>query len=165
MGEPMGTVGRVGGIAMDEMQFAGNGVNTETDKKKQAPVRRFIPIVLGGVVIAAVGLLMGLHPAGNSTVWVRFLGHHFIVARGGVFATIAPIVLLLIGILVPAWAIIDAFRTPKSAFTSLGRSKGRWVASMVILFFVGDAAFLLLPIYYLIRVRPQLNHNQAAALV
>ena len=148
---------------MNETQSAGNGVNTEEDKKNQAPVWRSIPVVLGVAVIATAGLLMGLHSGGNSTVWIRFLGHHFIVARGGVFATIAPIVLLLVGILVPAWAIIDAFRTPKSTFTSLGRSKGRWVASLVILFLVGDAAFLLLPIYYLIRVRPQLNHNQAAA--
>jgi hypothetical protein len=148
---------------MNETRSAGNGVNTEEDKKNQVPVWRSIPVVLGVAVIATAGLLTGLHSGGNSTVWIRFLGHHFIVARGGVFATIAPIVLLLVGILVTAWAIIEAFRTPKSAFTSLGRSKGRWVASLVILFLVGDAAFLLLPIYYLIRVRPQLNHNQAAA--
>lgn len=121
-------------------------------------------MVLGVAVIATFGLLIGLHPAGNSTVLIRFLGHHVVVARGGDFATVALIVLLLVGILLPAWAIIHASRTPKSAFTSLGRSKGRWVASMIVLFLVGDASFLLLPIYYLIRVRPQLTRRRATAL-
>src|ERR1035437_9214809 len=66
---------------MNETQSAGNGVNTEEDKKNQAPVLRSIPVVLGIAVIATAGLLMGLHSGGNSTVWIRFLGHHFIVAR------------------------------------------------------------------------------------
>jgi hypothetical protein len=151
---------------MIETQSAGNDVNTEAGKKNQAAtVWRFIPVVLGVVVIATLGLLIAPHPTGNSTVWIQFLGHHFVVARGGIFATIAPIVLLPILILLPAWAIIDASRTPKSAFTSLGRSKGRWVVSMIILFFVGDVSVLLLPIYYLIRIRPQLQRKQATTLV
>jgi len=147
---------------MNETQSAGNEVNTEVAKKNQAPFWRAIPVVLGVVAIVALGLLLGLHP-GNTTVSVRFLGHHFVVARGGVPGVLAPIGLLLVGILIPAWAIIDAMRTPKSIFTSLGRSKGRWVASMIILFLIGDVSLLLVPIYYLLRVRPQLNRKQAAA--
>lgn len=125
---------------------------------------RFIPVVLGAVVTATLGLLIAPHSTADSTVWIRFLGHHVVVARGA-FATIAPVLLLPIGILLPAWAIIHASRTPKSTFTSLGRSKGRWVVSMIVVFLVGDAAFLLLPIYYLIRIRPQLHRNQATGLV
>ncbi len=34
---------------------------------------------------------------------------------------------------------------------------------MIILFFIGDASFLLVPIYYLLRVRPQLNRKPAGA--
>ena len=147
---------------MNETQSVGNGVDTEVVKKKQALVWRAIPLVLGAVAIVALGLVLGLHAA-NTTVWVRFLGHHFVVARGGIPATIAPIALLLAGILIPASAIINATRTPKSTFTSLGRSKGRWVASMIILFLIGDASFLLVPIYYLLRVRPQLNREQVRA--
>ncbi len=147
---------------MNETQLAVNGADTEVVKKKLAPVWRAVPLVLGVVAIVAVGLVIGLHPA-DTTVSVRFLGHHFVVARGGVPATIAPIVLLLVGISIPAWAIINAMRTPKSTFTSLGRSKGRWVASMIILFLIGDASFLLVPIYYLLRVRPQLSRKQAGA--
>lgn len=151
---------------MIETQSAGNGVNTEAGKKNQAStIWRFVPVVLGVVVTVTLGLLIAPYPTGNSTVWIQFLGYHFVVARGGIFATIAPIVLLPILILLPAWAIIDASRTPKSAFTSLGRSKGRWVVSMIILFFVSDVSVLLLPIYYLIRIRPQLHRKQATALV
>ncbi len=158
----MGRVGVDGGAARNEAQLVGNGVDTEVVKKKQAPVWRAIPLVLGVVAIVALGLVLGLHPA-NMTVSVRFLGHHFVVARGGITAAIAPIALLLVGILIPASAIINAMRTPKSTFTSLGRSKGRWVASMIILCLIGDASFLLVPIYYLLHVRPQLNREQAGA--
>jgi fumarate reductase subunit D len=140
-------------------------VAAQAVKKNQTPIWWFVVAVLGMVVIAIAGLLIGLHPAGNSTVWIRFLGYHVVVARGGVVAAVAPIVLLPIAILLPAWAVIDASRTSKSTFTSIGRSKGRWVVMMVIVFLVGDASLLLLPIYYLIRVRPQLNRKQATALV
>ena len=163
MGEPMGRVGVDRGDAMNETQSVGNGVDTEVVvKKRHAHVWRAIPLVLGVVAIVALGLVLGLHPA-NMMVSVRFLGHHFVVARGGIPATVAPIALLLVGILIPASAIINALRTPKSTFTSLGRSKGRWVASMIILFLIGDASFLLVPIYYLLRVRPQLNREQVRA--
>jgi hypothetical protein len=36
---------------------------------------------------------------------------------------------------------------------------------MIILFFVGDVSVLLLPIYYLVRIRPQLHRKQATTLV
>ena len=134
----MGRVGVDSGAARNETQSVGDGVDTEVVNKKQAPVWRATPLVLGVVAIVALGLVLGLHPA-NITVSVRFLGHQFVVARGGITATIAPIALLLVGILIPASAIINATRTPKSTFTSLGRSKGRWVASMIILFLIGDA--------------------------
>lgn len=129
-----------------------------------ATIWRFMPAALGVVVIATLGLLMAPHSTTDSTVWIQFLGHHVVVARNAL-APIAPVVLLPIGILLPAWAIIHASRTPKSAFTSLGRSKGRWVVSMIVLFLVGDAAFLLLPIYYLIKIRPRLHPNLETAIV
>ncbi len=146
---------------MNETQSVGNGPDTEVVKKKETPVWRAVPFVLGVVAIVAVGLFIGLRPPGSSTVSVRLLGHHFVVAHGGLSARITLILLLLVGILLPAWAIIHVTRTPKSTFTSLGRSKGRWVASMIVLFLIGDASFLLVPIYYLLRVRPQLNREQA----
>jgi hypothetical protein len=140
-------------------------VNSEIRETNRTPVWRSIPVVLAIVAIVAVGLLTGIRPSGYSTVSVRLLGHEFVVARGGLSATITLMFLLLVGILLPAWAIFHASRTPKSAFTSLGRSKGRWMASMIILFLLGDASFLLVPLYYLVRVRPRLNRQQAITLV
>ena len=165
MGEPMGRVGVDRGATMNETQSTGNRVNTEVVEKKHTPGWRAMPAVLGVLVIVAAGVVIGLRPAhtGSTTVSVLLLGHHYVVARGGISATVASILLLLFAVFIPAWAIINAIRTPKSTFTSFGRSKGRWVVSMIILFFIGDASFLLVPIYYLLRVRPQLNREQAGA--
>jgi hypothetical protein len=143
---------------MNATQSAGDQVGPEAGKKKRATWWS-IPVVLGIIVIATVSLLIPLHTGSNTTVSIRLLGHHVVVAHGGVSATIALIVLLLIGISLPGWAIIHASRTPKSTFTSLDRSKSRWVASMVILFLIGDVSLLIVPLYYLIRVRPQLNRE------
>lgn len=152
-------------MAMHETQSTGNRVNTEVVEKKHTPGWRAMPAVLGVLVIVAAGVVIGLRPAhtGNTTVSVLLLGHHYVVARGGISATVASILLLLFAVFIPAWAIINTIRTPKSTFTSFGRSKGRWVVSMIILFFIGDASFLLVPIYYLLRVRPQLNRKPAGA--
>ncbi|MBW4078095.1 MAG: hypothetical protein HIU84_06235 [Acidobacteria bacterium] len=147
---------------MNTTQSAGDQVNPEAGKKKRATWWS-IPVVLGIIVIATVGLLIPLHTGSNTTVSIRLFGQHVVVAHGGVSATIALIVLLLIGISLPGWALIHASRTPKSTFTSLDRSKGRWVASMVILFLIGDASLLIVPLYYLIRVRPQLNREYGSS--
>ena len=149
---------------MNETHSPRNGVIKEEVEKNQAFVWRILPLALGIIAIVAIGLLVGLHSA-STTVSVRFLGRHFVVARGGAPGVIVPIVLLIIGILIPASAIISAIRTPKSTFASLGRSKGRWVTSMIILFLIGDISLLLVPTYYLLRVRPQLNRNRTAAPV
>jgi fumarate reductase subunit D len=98
-------------------------------------------------------------------VWVHFLGRRLVVAHGGVPATVAPVLLLLVGVLIPAGALINAVRTPRSAFTAIGRSKVRWIVSMLVLFLIGDASFLIVPLYYLLRVRPQLRRQRADAFV
>ena len=147
---------------MNATQSAGDEVSTEAGKKKRATWWS-IPVVLGIIVVATVGLSIPIHTGSNTTVSIRLFGHHFVVAHGGVSATIALIVLLLIGISLPGWAIIHASRTPKSTFSSLHRSKGRWVASMVILFLIGDVSLLIVPLYYLIRVRPQLNREYGSS--
>jgi len=152
-------------VSDDRDAVPGNGVSPQDGKKNLAPVWRSVPVVLGVVALVAVGFLTGLHPAGHSIVSVRLLGHDVVVARGGLSSIFTLIPLVLVGVMLPAWAIIHATRTPKHTFTSLGRSKGRWVASMIIVFLIGDASLLLLPLYYLIRVRPQLNRQRAIALV
>ncbi|NNN02966.1 MAG: hypothetical protein HKL87_03100 [Acidimicrobiaceae bacterium] len=118
------------------------------------------PVVLGSVTSAAIGLMVSPRSA-NTTVSARLFGHNLVVAHGGA-STFALMVMFFVGFWVPGWAIVNAIRTPKSTFASLGRSKARWVASMVILFVIGDASLVLVPIYYLLRVRPQLISDQEA---
>lgn len=157
----MSTVGAPGGIAMNQTHLTGSALTPKADKKNPTSTWWLVQVVVG----LAATFLIGLHPVGGTTVWIRFLGYHVIVARGGELVVVAIIAVLLTSILLPACAIIHAIRTPKSTFTLCGRSKSRWVVSMIILFMVGDIAFLLLPIYYLMRIRLQMNRNQAAAFV
>jgi len=96
----------------------------------------------------------------SSTYWFRIFGQRIVFEHGGSFATIAFLVLVVIGIVFPVWAIGHAIVTPKSAFRSLGKSKGRWIGTMIALFLLGDLSVLLPAIYYLIRIRPQLNVSE-----
>lgn len=108
-----------------------------------------------GVIASAVVACLLLPRSAGTTATARIFNHHFVVAHGSATA-FAFMVMFVIGIWVPGWAIVDAIRTPRSAFESRGRSKSRWVTSMVILLLIGDASLLLVPIYFLMRVRPQL---------
>ncbi|MHB1210525.1 MAG: hypothetical protein ACYC1I_12610 [Acidimicrobiales bacterium] len=72
---------------MNATQSAGDEVSAKAGKRKRA-TRWSIPVVLGIIVIATVGLLIPLHTGSNTTVSIRLFGHHVIVAHGGVSATI-----------------------------------------------------------------------------
>lgn len=96
----------------------------------------------------------------RSTYWFRIFGHHIDFAQNGSYATIAFHALIVIGIVFPVWAIGHAIVTPKSAFRSLGKSKGRWIGVMIVLFLLGDLSVLLPAIYYLIRILPQLDVSE-----
>jgi len=96
----------------------------------------------------------------SSTYWFRIFGHRVVFEHGGSYATIAFLALIVIGIVFPVWAIGHAIVTPKSAFQSLGKSKGRWIGTMIVLFLLGDLSVLLPAIYYLIRIRSHLNVSE-----
>jgi hypothetical protein len=136
-------------------------MSTEVVKKIHTPLWRATPL-FGGIIAVVGGLLIG-SPSANTTVWVRFLGHRLVVTHGGALASITPMVLLYIGIVIPVWALINAVSTPRSTFFSIGRSKGKWVAMLFIVLLIGDVSLLPVPIYYLCRVRSQLNRDQMVA--
>ena len=104
---------------MDATQSTGDGVSPGAGEKRQATWWS-IPVVLGIIVIAIFGFSLPLLTGSNTTVSVRFLGHHVIVAHGGVFATVTLIVLLLIAISLPGWAIIHASVVHRVAQAKLG---------------------------------------------
>lgn len=65
--------------------------------------------------------------------------------------------LAITAVVVPIWAIAHAVSTPRSTFSSIGRSKTRWVAWLIVLFLLGDVTGFFVALYYVIRVRPRLN--------
>ena len=74
------------------------------------------------------------------------------------------VLLVLVATVLPAWAIGHAVGTRRFTFSALGRSKA-WVTWLVLLFVFGDFAGFLLAIYYLTKVRPQLNELETAQAV
>ena len=150
---------------MNSTKLADSGMPADVVKKDRGRLWRVAPLALCIGAIIAIGLLVEPTISSTTTVWVHFLGRRFVVARGGIPSVIAPIVLLLFAVFIPGWALINAVRTPQSSFTALGRRRSRWVAALALLFLIPDASFLVVPIYYLLRVRPQLNLQRADASV
>lgn len=101
----------------------------------------------------------------NSTIALRILWFHVTLLHGTTTPTAIFVALVLVAVIFPAWAIGHAVGTPKATFASLGRSKGRWIGWMVALFLLGDFSSLLLAVYYLIRIRPQLRRAGLATPV
>jgi hypothetical protein len=92
-----------------------------------------------------------------STLAIRIFWFHVTLLHGAGLPSLIAVVLVVVAVVFPAWAIGHAVGTPESTFNSLGRSKGRWIGWMVALFVLGDISGLLLAIYYLVRVRPQIR--------
>ena len=145
---------------MNVTESVDSGAAAELGKGGRSGAWWVHPAVVGSVVSTAGGLLLAPRSAHTSAT-ARILGHHVVVAHGGATA-VAFMVMFFIGIWVPGWAVVNAIRTPKATFASLGRSRSRWVASMVIVFLIGDASLVLVPIYYLVRVRARLIGEQRA---
>jgi hypothetical protein len=93
----------------------------------------------------------------DSTIALRILWFHVTLLHGQSPPTLVAVALITVAVIVPAWAIGNAVGTPSATFTSIGRSKGKWIGWMVALFVFGDFLSLLVAVYYLIRVRPLLH--------
>lgn len=156
----MSTIGVGEGVATNVKHLVDARTSAEVAKVNRARAWWANPIVLGSVVSVAVGLLASPRSA-NTTATARLFGHNLVVAHGEA-SPFALMVMFFVVFWMPGWAIVNAATTPKTTFSSLGRSKGRWVASMVVLFLIGDASLVLVPMYYLLRVRPQLIGEQEA---
>jgi Protein of unknown function (DUF2516) len=77
------------------------------------------------------------------------------MGASGAIWTIVAFFLLLGAIAIAVWAIVDAVRRPRQAFSLAGSSKGLWVTLLVVFavlaFFVSTA----LGVVYLVRIRPR----------
>jgi hypothetical protein len=93
----------------------------------------------------------------DSTIALRILWFHVTLLHGQSTPTLLALALIAVAVIIPAWAIGNAVGTPSGTFTAIGRSKGKWIGWMVALFLFGDFLSLLVAVYYLMRVRPQIR--------
>lgn len=63
------------------------------------------------------------------------------------------LLVLLLGLGVPLWAVIDAASRPAVAFYGAGSNKTAWIAVIVVAFFLGVG--FLLGGFYLLFTRPK----------
>jgi hypothetical protein len=68
------------------------------------------------------------------------------------------LIVVIMGMAIPLWAIIDALSRPAVAFYGAGTSKTAWVIVLLVATFVLGVG-LLLGLFYLISVRRKV-HNQ-----
>jgi hypothetical protein len=65
------------------------------------------------------------------------------------------LVVALVGIVVPIWAVVDAISRPGAAFTTARSSKGMWLALILVFWIFTGVIGLILAIVYLASIRPR----------
>ena len=69
------------------------------------------------------------------------------------------LIVILLVIAIPLWAIISAVTIPESVWRAAGRSKTGWVVALVVTLPIGFG--LIVALIYLIGVRPSLKGTGA----
>lgn len=73
------------------------------------------------------------------------------------------LIVVLAGIVIPLWAIIDALSRPAVAFYAAGSNKTAWVIVLLVAtFFLGIG--ILLAAYYLVNVRRKVRQHMELGL-
>jgi hypothetical protein len=67
------------------------------------------------------------------------------------------VVIALVALVIPIWALIDCISRPSGAFAAAGSSKGMWITLIVILWFFTGIVGVILSIVYLASIRPRVR--------
>jgi hypothetical protein len=67
------------------------------------------------------------------------------------------LVVALVGLVVPIWAVVDASSRPGAAFTAAGSSKGMWLALILVFWIFTGVIGLILAVVYLASIRPRVR--------
>jgi uncharacterized protein involved in exopolysaccharide biosynthesis len=67
------------------------------------------------------------------------------------------LVVAIVSIGIPLWAIIDAATKPSVAFRAAGSSKAMWIALIIVFSFFTGIIGLILAIVYLSWIRPRVQ--------
>ena len=78
---------------------------------------------------------------------------------GVIFGLDGVLVLLiaLVTLIVPIWALVDSISRPTAAFTTAGSSKGMWIALIVLFWLFTGIIGVVLSIVYLASIRPRVR--------
>ena len=79
--------------------------------------------------------------------------------NGVIFGLDGLFVLLigLVGLVVPIWALVDAISRPTGAFTAAGSSKGMWIALILLFWLFTGIVGVVLSVVYLASIRPRVR--------
>jgi hypothetical protein len=79
--------------------------------------------------------------------------------NGAIFGLDGLFVLLiaLVTLVVPIWALVDSISRPTGAFTAAGSSKGMWIALIVLFWLFTGVIGVVLSIVYLASIRPRVK--------
>jgi hypothetical protein len=78
-------------------------------------------------------------------------------SAGAVIGTLVGFVLVLSAIAISLWAIVDAIRTPRDAFSAAGSSKAFWVTLLLVFAVLAFFVTAVLGAVYLLRIRPRVR--------
>jgi hypothetical protein len=67
----------------------------------------------------------------------------------------------LVVVVIPIWAIADAATRPTGAFTAAGSSKGLWITLILVFWFFTGIIGLIVAIVYLASIRPRVKAMMA----
>jgi hypothetical protein len=67
------------------------------------------------------------------------------------------LLVLVVGLVVPIWAIVDAASRPSGAFSAAGSSKTMWIVLIVVGWLVTGLIGIILAVVYLASIRPRVR--------
>jgi hypothetical protein len=72
---------------------------------------------------------------------------------GEIFAVDGLLIVLVVTLVLPIWAVVDAASRPSTAFKAAGSSKALWITLIVIFWFLTGLIGMILSVVYLVTIR------------
>jgi hypothetical protein len=72
---------------------------------------------------------------------------------GEIFGVGGLLIVLVVTLVLPVWAVIDAAMRPSAAFTAAGSSKPLWITLIVVSWFLTGLIGMILSVVYLFSIR------------
>ncbi len=78
---------------------------------------------------------------------------------GDIFGEQGLIILVigLVSLVIPIWAVVDAISRPSGAFSAAGSSKGLWITLIVVFWLFTGIVGVILSGVYLASIRPRVR--------